>query len=369
LPCRIRVEFIGFAFRGIRGGRRLCAHLADELSALKLGRHDALELPGHPMKPSAQSPQLPAPETALSDQPDFYGPVDAGFAVFCREPATTSPVELLGHQVVDAIENGLDRSKLRSPFGTRERIATGVFTLAILLSFALPLAWGWTLAPIVLAVIGLWLLKPWLSSVFVWQETRREASVEEMMALAHDEQSRAFVRALEEYRLLLSNEPSRLSCETRNDGESKLSGNEVQGLRADHGRQLLISRDRTGWSNVRPPLPKGRLMVHLRGARAKSLMSSKLLMLEGDEDLFETRLQWIVRQAHALDKGSKALLNGLNHVRYLRKQRLAGSALKDVIEELDTETGLKGEMAQKLWSGNHSDFEKALKKLPLESMP
>ncbi|MEM6858866.1 MAG: hypothetical protein AAF559_13460 [Pseudomonadota bacterium] len=321
------------------------------------------------MNSSVQSPHPPEPGSSLSDQPDFFGAVDDGFAVFCREPPSAKPIELLGAEVVSAIENGLDRSQLRSPFGAREKTATGIVAVAVISAFAFPPGFIWALAPISLATAGLWLLKPWLNSIFVWNSARREASSEELQALTTDDRQRAFVRALEEYRRLLSDDPTRLSSETRNASEPKLSDSEVRALKADHGRQLLISSDRTGWSLVQPPLPRGRLMVSLRGARSKSLLSSKLLMLEGDEALFETRMQWILTQAHMIDKGSKALINGLSHVRYLRTKRLAGFALKDVIDELDTETGLKGEMAQKLWSGNHADFEKALKKLPLESMP
>lgn len=319
--------------------------------------------------PSVQSPQSAASGFPLSDQSDFYGTIDSGFAVFCREPASTKPIDLLGAEVIDAIENGLDRSKLRAPFGSRERLATGILAVAFMLAFIFPPGVVWALFPLLLAGLGLWLLKPWLNSVFVWRNARREASGEELQAVAADDRQRAFVRALEEYRRLLTDDSTRLSCETRSAGETQLSESEVRALRADHGRQLLMSSDRTGWSLVQPPLPRGRLMVSLRGARAKSLLSSKLLMLEGDEELFESRLQWIIRQAHTIEKGSKALINGLSHIRYLREQRLAGLALKDVVDKLDTERGLKSEMAQKLWSGNHADFEKALKKLPLESMP
>lgn len=311
----------------------------------------------------------PPPQYPNSDQADFYGPVDSGFAVFCREPSSTKPVELLGPEVVDAIKEGLDRSDLRAAFGSRQLIATGVVAMAVISAFFLPSGFVWALIPIILACAGLSQLMPWLNSLFVWRSARREPSNEEQQDLALSEQQRAHVRALEEYRQLLSEDPSRLFCETRSAGDTNLTANELRGLKADHGRQLLISSDRRGWALVRAPLPRGRLMVHLRGARAKCLLSSKLLMLEGDEALFESRMQWIIRQAHALEKGSKALINGIAHVRYLRKKRLAGMALKDVVDELDTESGLKSEMAQKLWSGNHADFEKALKKLPLESMP
>ncbi|MEO0870427.1 MAG: hypothetical protein AAFY19_00505 [Pseudomonadota bacterium] len=321
------------------------------------------------MTSSTPSSQPSAPGTGLQDQPDFYGAVDSGFAVFCREPAPTGPLELLGPEVVDAIQNGFNRSSLRAPFGARQQIAAGMIAAAIVSSFILPFGSGYAFIPIILAVVGLWRLLPWLNSVFVWHGARREPSMDELQTLAPSEQQRANVRALEEYRQLLSEDPTRLSCETRDAGDSSLTPNELRGLKADHGRQLLISSDRRGWVLVRPPLPRGRLMVRLNGARAKCLLSSRLLMLEGDDALFETRMQWIIRQTNALEKGSKALINGIAHIRYLRQQRLAGLALKDVIDELDTEMGLKGEMAQKLWSGNHADFEKALKKLPLESMP
>lgn len=313
----------------------------------------------------------PLPSSFELDDGDFIGPIDDGLVVFCRRATPTKSLDLMGMRVVAAIDKGMDRSRFRARVGRREVIAGAFFLTGCFALFLRPASsLFWLVLPASCIAFACWQLRFWLSSLFAWGGARREPTLDELLALTNTEDQRFHVRAFDEYRRLLVGDPTSVMCELRDGSRRSLYDDELLALSGDHGRQLLLHNDRSGWPLVRRPLPPGRLIVQLRGRRAKTLLSSKWLMLERNDKTFNDRIGWIEAQALLLAKGTKALRNALPYLRYLRTKRLAGTALKDVIDELGhDDPQLKPEMVQKLWSGNHADFEKALKRLPLESMP
>jgi hypothetical protein len=93
-------------------------------------------------------------------------------------------------------------------------------------------------------------------------------------------------------------------------------------------------------------------------------------MLEQDDEVFEARVKWLSQQAPGLAKGRLALTNGLEHLPKLRTARLEGKGLTAVLKDR-TKLGIRATegMIQKLWSGNYTEFEEALERLPLKAMP
>lgn len=94
------------------------------------------------------------------------------------------------------------------------------------------------------------------------------------------------------------------------------------------------------------------------------------LMLEPDDAVFNARVDWLRQQALGLSKGRLALTNSLEHLPKLRTARLEGQSLTAVLNDAaKLGIGATEGMIQKLWSGNYVEFEEALERLLLKTMP
>lgn len=326
------------------------------------------------MKPSHNERAGPCALTAMKQTTvtaDQIEPIEMAFVLFCYGERTETPVNLLGQPVIDLIMSGVDRSSIRKPFGTREMAGVSLLPIAVYAAPLLPAGPLAIMAPLPLALVASWLFLPLVNSVWTWHETRGEANYNELASCAFDTGQRRYVRALEEYRDWLAHTSDQLFIRSSNGDLRPITKEEQRAIHADHGRQLLLSSDRSGWPKVRSrPLPGGELMVCLRGRRAKSLLTSMRLMLEQDDEVFEARVKWLSQQAPGLAKGRLALTNGLEHLPKLRTARLEGKGLTAVLKDR-TKLGIRATegMIQKLWSGNYTEFEEALERLPLKAMP
>lgn len=306
-----------------------------------------------------------------TDTADQFEPIDTGFVAFCYAERTETPLNLLGQAVIDLIMSGVDRSNIQKPFRTREMAGVSLIPIALYPSPLLSMGLVGIMTPLFLALAAGWLLSPFANAVWTRYQTPGEAKYSELASCASDAGQRRYVRALEEYRDWLSQTPDQLFIRSSNGDLRPITKEEQRAIQADHGRQLLLSSDRSGWPKVRGrPLPDGKLMVCLRGRRAKSLLTSRRLMLEQDDEVFGARVKWLSQQAQGLNKGRLALTNGLEHLPKLRKARLEGMSLTAVLNDAaEHGIGHKESMIQKLWSGNYVEFEEAPERLPLETMP
>ncbi len=326
------------------------------------------------MKLSRKEEVGPRELTAMpqpTDTADHIEPIDTGFVAFCYAERTETHLNLLGQAVIDLIMSGVDRSNIQKPFRTREMAGVSLLPIAVCAPPLLPAGLVASMAPLPPTVMACWLLTPFVNSVWTRYQTPGEATCSELASCASDAGQRRYVRALEEYREWLSQTPDQLFIRSSNGGLRPITKEEYRAIQADHGRQLLLSSDRSGWPKVRGrPLPGGKLMVCLRGRRAKSLLTSMRLMLEQDDEVFGARVKWLSQQAQGLNKGRLALTNGLELLPKLRKARLEGMSLTAVLNDAaEHGIGHKESMIQKLWSGNYVEFEEALERLPLETMP
>lgn len=310
---------------------------------------------------------MPQP-TVTADQVE---PIDTGFVAFCYGEQTETPVNLLGQPAIDLIMSGTDRSNIQKPFGTREMAGVSLLPIAVYAPPLLPAGLVANMAPLFLTLTAGWLFLPLVNSVWTRYQTRGEANYSELANCASDTGQRRYVRALEEYRDWLAHTSDQLFIRSSNGTLRPITKDEQRAIQADHGRQLLLSSDRSGWPKVRSrPLPGGQLMVCLCGRRAKSLLTSMRLMLEQDDEVFKARVKWLSQQAPGLNKGRLALTNGLEHLPNLRSARLEGMSLTAVLNDpAKLGIGATEGMIQKLWSGNYVEFEDALERLPLETMP
>ncbi len=326
------------------------------------------------MKPSRKEEVGRRELTAIrepTDTADQLEPIDTGFVAFCYAERTETPLNLLGQPVIDLIMSGVDRSNILKSFRTREMAGVSLIPIALYPPPLLPVGLVASVAPLFLALAAGWLLSPFVNSVWTRYQTRGEAKYSELASCASDAGQRRYVRALEEYRDWLSQTPDQLFIRLSNGDLRPITKEEHRAIQADHGRQLLLSSDRSGWPKVRSrPLPGGQLMVCLHGRRAKSLLTSMRLMLEPDDAVFNARVDWLRQQALGLSKGRLALTNGLEHLPKLRAARLEGLSLTAVLNDAaKLGIGATEGMIQKLWSGNYVEFEEALERLPLETMP
>lgn len=199
--------------------------------------------------------------TVTADQLEL---IDTGFVAFCYAERTETPLNLLGQPVLDLIMSGADRSNVRKPFGTREMAGVSLLPIAVYAPPLLPAGLVASMAPLFLTVAAGLLFLPLVNSVWTRYQTPGEAKYSELGSCASDTGQRRYVRALEEYRDWLSQTPDQLFIRSSNGALRPIPKEEQRAIQADHGRQLLLSSDRSGWPKVRSrPLPGGQLMVCL----------------------------------------------------------------------------------------------------------
>ncbi|MEL7198500.1 MAG: hypothetical protein AAGL10_09315 [Pseudomonadota bacterium] len=108
---------------------------------------------------------------------------------------------------------------------------------------------------------------------------------------------------------------------------------------------------------------------------SKWQITSKVLIDEPSQDLFDNRKNWILNKAQELGlrgKNEDPYLNNLNVITRLRelKKENGNITITQITEDL---AGLSvngsESLTRHLWAGTYQSFEKAMLRLPLEEIP
>jgi hypothetical protein len=154
------------------------------------------------------------------------------------------------------------------------------------------------------------------------------------------------------------------------DGSAReLSAGWLQCFVADGGKLLILSTDPTDWLLIRRrPVPRGEILIDIRGSVGATELSSKTLIDLADPARFEMILQWLLDHAGGTSSEAAAFRNVLNLVVAFRRPEFAGKRFETQKEVLEKE-GYSRSMLEKVHSGNYAPFQRFLRSLPLNEIP
>lgn len=154
------------------------------------------------------------------------------------------------------------------------------------------------------------------------------------------------------------------------DGSTReLSADWLKCFVADGGKLLILSTDPADWLLIRRrPVPRGELLIDIRGSVAATELSSKTLIDLDDAERFDAILQWLLGHARASNSDATGFRKVLALIVAFRRTELAGISFESQKEVLEKE-GYSRSMLEKVHSGNYPPFQRFLRSLPLNEIP
>jgi hypothetical protein len=154
-----------------------------------------------------------------------------------------------------------------------------------------------------------------------------------------------------------------------NGSTRELAADKLRCFAADGGKLLILSVDPEDWLLIRRrPVPRGEILIDIRGSVASTELTSRTLIDLDDNERFEAQHQWLL--AHARGNGAEAagFRKVLNLIVAFRRPAFAGKTFEEQKDVLEKE-GYSRSMMEKVHSGNYAPFQRFLRTLPLNEIP
>jgi hypothetical protein len=300
---------------------------------------------------------------ANESQDDYlkYERAAEAFARFCHCPITDAPKVIIGETAYSA---WVDAAK-RSEKSWYKRI--GIYLIAGVLS---AIAIGLALRPLpgiaalIPGAIAGWLIGRTMRISYKSDEPRIEILIKGASPTQRDR-----ILNLDEFCRRSASGKFRVAMRYPDGSIHKFNDDMLKCFVADGGKLLVLSDDTLEWMRIRRrPVPRGQILIDIRGSIASTELTSKSLIDLDDEIVFNAKHQWLL--AHARDNSSEAssFRNVLNLILAFRRAEFAGKAFEHQKEVLEKE-GASRSMLEKVHSGNYEPFQRFLRSLPLNEIP
>ena len=290
-----------------------------------------------------------------------YEHAAVAFARFCHRAATDTPEALIGAKAkavwFDAAHN--------SASSRHKRI--GIYALSGCLIAIAPVMVLWLLpaiAALLPALSGSWLLGNTMRLSYRSDEPRLETLID-----GATPEQRDCILNLEEFCKRAASGKFGV-VERFPDGSTReLDADRLKCFAADGGKLLILSNEPAAWLLIRRrPVPRGQLLIDIRGAVAATELSSKTLIDLDDAERFDAILQWLLGHARASNSDATGFRKVLALIVAFRRTELAGISFESQKEVLEKE-GYSRSMLEKVHSGNYPPFQRFLRSLPLNEIP
>lgn len=283
------------------------------------------------------------------------------FARFCHRHIANSPKALIGDAAYSIWLGAAQRSEKNS----QKRI--GIYLIAgILTAVAIALAFQPLPAIVALfpsAIAGL-LIGRTMRLAYNSEEPRIETLIE---GASPEQQDR--ILNLDDFCRRAASGKFRVAMRYPDGSIHEFDEDMLKCFVADGGKLLVLSEDTLKWLLIRRrPVPRGQILIDIRGSIASTELTSKSLIDLDDETVFDAKHQWLL--AHARDNSSEAssFRNVLNLIVAFRRPAFAGKTFEHQKEVLEKE-GASRSMLEKVHSGNYEPFQRFLRSLPLNEIP
>ena len=300
---------------------------------------------------------------ASARQGDYlkYERAAVAFARFCRRTAADTPGALIGPNAHSAWFSAA-RNSAKS---RRQRVAIYAASgclIAIALGMVL-----WSLPAIgamLPALAGSWLLGNTMRLSYRSGEPRLETLID---GATPDQRDR--ILNLEEFCKRAASGKFGV-VERFPDGSTReLDADWLKCFAADGGKLLILSSEPADWLLIRRrPVPRGELLIDIRGSVAATELSSKTLIDLADTARFEAIHQWLLGHARGTGSDATGFRNVLNLIVAFRRPEISGKPFESQKEVLEKE-GYSRSMLEKVHSGNYAPFQRFLRTLPLNEIP
>ncbi len=283
------------------------------------------------------------------------------FARFCHRPITDPPKALIG----DAAHHKWLNAAQRSEKNWQKRI--GIYLIAaVLAAVAIALA----LQP--LPAIAT-LLPSAIAGLLIGRTMRQaynsdEPRIETLIEGASPEQ-RDRILNLDEFCRRAASGKFRVAMRYPDGSIREFSDDMLKCFVADGGKLLVLSDDTLAWLRIRRrPVPRGQILIDIRGSIASTERTSKSLIDLADETVFDAKFQWLLAHARENSSDANSFRRVLNLIVAFRRPEFAGKTFEQQKEVLERE-GHSRSMLEKVHSGNYEPFQRFLRSLPLNEIP
>jgi len=300
---------------------------------------------------------------AIGTQGEYlkYERAAAALAHFCRRSAADNPKSLIGEKAYNA---WFDAAR-RAAISRRRRMA--IYSVA---GGLVAVAIGLALLPLP-AIVALLPALPagWLIGSTMRRGYRSDEPTLETLIDGATPEERDHILNLEEFCKRAASGKFSV-VERYPDGSIReLDADRLKCFAADGGKLLILSIDPADWLLIRRrPVPRGEILIDIRGSVASTELTSKTLIDLEDAERFENQLQWLL--GHARGNGSEAagFRKVLNLIVAFRRPEFAGKTFEAQKDALEKE-GYSRSMLEKVHSGNYAPFQRFLRTLPLNEIP
>ncbi|KPF55369.1 hypothetical protein IP65_04370 [Novosphingobium sp. AAP1] len=298
---------------------------------------------------------------ASATQGDYlkYERAAVAFARFCHRPPADTPEVLIGTKAQAAWFDAARSS------ATSARKRVGLYVLSAFL-VALSLWIALRPFPAIVAMLpalpGGWLIGSTMRRGSRTDEPRLESLIEEATPEERDR-----ILNLEEFCNRAASGKFGV-VERFPDGSTReLIDERLKCFAADGGKLLILSVNPADWLLIRRrPVPRGEILIHIRGSVASTELTSKTLIDLDDAERFEAQLQWLL--GHANRNRHDAAGTVLALIVAFRRPEFAGKTFETKKEIIGKE-GYSWSMMEKVHSGNYPSFQRFLRTLPLNEIP
>ena len=284
-----------------------------------------------------------------------------GFIAFLKQPAGTPFELIIPLTVLDVMASAARRGRARQRVLDALRVVSVLTAMvgAVLTVFMHP------------GIIGTGILLVG-GGAFIWahnrSKVRREPENDELVTEPNSALERN-LRALDDLKHLIAS--GDVICEERlPDGTLKpLSPRARAAFLADHGSLLVVSRDQSLWQCIpHRPIPMSALWIRLGGRVAPAFFTSRTLLDEKDDKLFDKRIAWLLSQADKAGVKAKSFREAIQIVIALKRPEFENITFEEKKEKLRAE-GLADSRMEKINAGIYPPFNNFLRTLPLHELP
>ncbi len=154
------------------------------------------------------------------------------------------------------------------------------------------------------------------------------------------------------------------------DGSRReLSTDWLRCFAADGGKLLVLSSDPADWLMIRRrPVPRGEILIDIRGSVASTEITSRTLIDIEDAEQFDAKLQWLLGRAGGNGTKAESFRKVLGLVVAFRRPEFVGKTFEVQKEALEKE-GYGRSMIEKVHAGIYDPFQRFLRTLPLNEFP
>ncbi len=289
-----------------------------------------------------------------------YERAAAAYARFCGRDIADAPEALIGKSARAAWFAAAQNAK------THKRRRIGIYVVGgVLIAATIGLAA--TFPALLALVIGLpasWLIGTTMRTGYRSQEPRLESLIEEATPDERD-----CILNLDEFCRRAAS--GRFGVVERHPDGSRREFNSdwLKCFAADGGKLLVLSSNPADWLMIRRrPVPRGEILIDIRGSVASTEITSRTLIDVENAEQFETKLQWLL--GHAGGSGTKAdsFRKVLGLVVAFRRPDFVGKSFEAQKEALEKE-GYGRSMIEKVHAGIYEPFQRFLRTLPLNEFP